>query len=126
MSGISPVPDEFERGRKEGRIDALLEAHSEHLGIINGSIERSAKALEAVAETVRELGRKFDLQIGIAEAARVALAEETERRRRELADKSDERNTTWSKREKIITAIFSGLSAFSLLATLYLKTHGVL
>lgn len=45
----------LERGKKEGRIDALLEEHSEHLAKINGSVGATAKALEALVAEIHKL-----------------------------------------------------------------------
>ena len=83
------------------------------MAIINGSIERSAKALEGVASEVRDLGVKFDMQIKMAEAARIALATETERRRTELADSANMSDRKFTRREKFvgsaITVALAGL-----------------
>jgi hypothetical protein len=109
-----------EQGRKEGYRDAVIEDHTRHLGVINGSIERSALALEAVAKEVRGLSVKFDMQIKMAEAARVALADETERRRVALADNTESVDRRFSKRERLAALAVTIL--FGLIGV-YIATH---
>ena len=53
---LAEASDEFARGVREGRVDALLESHTQHLTAINGSIERCAVANEKLTLEVRSLG----------------------------------------------------------------------
>ena len=97
MGGV----DDFERGKREGRLDALVAEHTNHLGLINGSIERFAAGTEALAAEIRELRTDFRLQIAAADAAARALAAETERRRQALADADRSGDSRFSRRERL-------------------------
>jgi chromosome segregation ATPase len=110
----------LERGRREGGIDARLDEHARHLATVNGSIDRAAHALEEVAKEVRELSVDFKTQIKMAEAAREALAIETERRRAELEQSTETTDRRFSKRERVV-----GLAVTVLLglAGLWIATH---
>jgi DNA repair exonuclease SbcCD ATPase subunit len=106
--------EELAAARKEGEIDALLREHSKHLAEINGSVGDAAKALAVLTEEVRDLSvtgeralrdvqhkledairdsvgeiRKLQEELRIrderVQTARATLADETERRRAELA-----------------------------------------
>jgi Flp pilus assembly protein TadB len=106
--------DELAAARKEGETDALLREHSKHLAEINGSVGDAATALgqltkevhdlsaegqralrevqhkleDANRETISEI-RKLQEELRIRDervaTARTTLAEETERRRADLA-----------------------------------------
>lgn len=100
---------EFERGKREGVVDATLKDHGVHLSRINGNIDRFALALEALAErltaavdrlsaevrTLQEQGRSAALAVKVAADT---LALETERRREELAASAAVTQGTWSLR----------------------------
>lgn len=102
---MSESPEEaLERGRKEGRVDATLDQHSQHLKRINGNIERFAESvesletavrlgLEEVREHIRAIQEERRLDQERVETARKVLAEETERRRatqeRERVERAD-------------------------------------
>jgi hypothetical protein len=104
----------LERGKKEGRIDALLEEHSAHLAKINGSVADAAKALDGLSTEIHTLSRDSQRALDAVErelraalrllgddirtlneelrlrdervsVAAGVLAKETERRREELA-----------------------------------------
>ena len=89
------VVSDFDRGKKEGRTDALLAEHTARLDAINGSIEQSASAIEALTKTVRdwsaklsdairtlqEEGRLAEERVNVAAAT---LAADAARRRIEL------------------------------------------
>jgi Flp pilus assembly protein TadB len=106
--------DELAAARKEGETDALLREHSKHLAEINGSVGAAATALDALAKEVHDLSaegqgalrevqhkledanretiseiRKLQEELRIRDervaTARTTLAEETERRRADLA-----------------------------------------
>jgi predicted nucleic acid-binding Zn-ribbon protein len=57
MTDLQPESREqaFDRGMEAGRVAEQLAAHGEHLGKINGSVEKSANALEALTNAVTEL-----------------------------------------------------------------------
>lgn len=125
---MATSPD-YERGLKEGRIDALLEAHTTHLARINGSIERAADASLAAAESTRVLAGEIrtmaEQQRLAAERVKVAadtLATETERRRKELADSAETGDRRWGRRERLAAL---ALTVAVALATLYVRhlTH---
>lgn len=48
----------MERGKREGRIDALLEEHGLHLERINGSVADAAKELKHLADEVHLLSQE--------------------------------------------------------------------
>jgi hypothetical protein len=106
--------DELAAARKEGETDALLREHSKHLAEINGSVADAASALDALTREVHDLSgegqralrevqhkledanretiseiRKLQEELRIRDervaTARTTLAEETERRRADLA-----------------------------------------
>ena len=110
---------EFERGVTA----AKLEEHARHLATINGSIERSAVAMEAVAKEVRDLSVDFKTQIKMAEAARVALAAETERRREELALAATNATTTWSLRSNKASVAYLFIAFVSTAVAIYLSVR---
>lgn len=85
---------DYERGVKEGRVDALLDEHTARLNKINGSIDRFSKShenlakaisvgLEKVASDLRQLQEEARARELAVEVARKTLAEETDRRRNE-------------------------------------------
>ena len=83
---------DFERGVKEGRVNALLDEHTGRLNKINGSIERFSKSHESLAKAIsvgleklaaemrvmQEEARARELAVKVAAET---LAKETERRR---------------------------------------------
>jgi methyl-accepting chemotaxis protein len=126
--------DDYERGLKEGRVDARLEEHEQRLDRINGSLDRFAASSEDLAASMRELASEIrTLQEGgrlaeqRVETTRKTLAEETERRKEALevtadalskSEESDDR--TFSKRERIAALLVT--ITFSLIG-IYLATH---
>lgn len=111
---------EFERGVKEGRIDAKLEDHARHLETINGSVERSAAALENVVTEVRELRVAFETQVRTAKLVAETLAAETERRREALADTAITDDRQFTKRQQIAGL---ALATITVIVTVYLATQ---
>jgi hypothetical protein len=91
-------------GREHGRIDAELREVREHVKDINGSIERSIGAQRELADVVRALAEDARLREERVVAAAEALASETERRRRELADRTEAGDRGFSRRERILSA----------------------
>ena len=63
------------RGRREQLVDSRLDHHQERLEAINGSVARSAKAIESLGEKVDRLGAKIDQ----TEAVNIALAKAAEK-----------------------------------------------
>lgn len=117
------MTDEFDRGVKEGRDDATLLAHAEHLSRINGHLERAAIASEQVAARLTELAseiRTLQEEGRIATRTASALATETERRRADLADTAATDDRRFSRREKLGGLLFSGLVAA---AGIYFRRH---
>lgn len=85
---------EYERGLKEGRVEARLDGHDERLDKINGSIDRFSKShdnlsraisvgLEKLASEIRSMQEDSRARELAVEVARKTLAEETARRRDE-------------------------------------------
>jgi chromosome segregation ATPase len=114
MSADETRGEAHARGQKEGRIDALLEEHTEHLSKINGSVEDAANALARLETEVHKLDANTraalaDLETALRAALREVVSDirtlneegrirdervrvaadtletETERRRKELA-----------------------------------------
>ncbi|HEY8723458.1 MAG TPA: hypothetical protein VIL92_06315 [Gaiellaceae bacterium] len=137
--------DHFERGKREGRVDATLEAHGRHLTRINGNIERFATAIETLTTTMLARFDKSDHEIltlqedGRSAALAVTVAAETletdaERRRGELAEtaaglavtaKALETSETkddraFSKRERLAALAVSIVGAA---VYIYVQTH---
>jgi len=89
-------PSDFDRGKREGRIDALLESHTKSIARLDIHIERQSESIEHLTKavnkgmaalsdglrTMQEEGRARDLAVKVAAET---LAAETERRREELA-----------------------------------------
>lgn len=118
---------EFERGKKEGHVEAQLAEHSQHLSRINGSIDRFTDVTRDAAAATRELSSEIrTLQEEgrlAAERVRVAaatLATETERRRAELAETVSSGDRRFSKRERLAALLIALVAA---LAAVYIATH---
>jgi hypothetical protein len=121
---------EYERGLKEGRVDALLDEHTQRLNKINGSVERFAKSNEEMAKALREglelqarelrklqeEGRARDLAVKVAADT---LATETERRREELATAAAGTTTAWSLRSNKATVIYAVAAIILGIAAIY-------
>ncbi len=93
--------NEFERGEKAGRIDALLEAHTDHLAAINGSIDRFADSNIELASEIRSVQEQLRLAAERVVVAATTLATETERRRSELADANTDTDRTFTRRHAL-------------------------
>lgn len=91
-------PTEFEKGEKAGRANQVLEDLVRHSRDVNGSIAEMREALADLAGEIREQSEETRLRDERLEAARSALADETERRRSNLAD-ADRRFT---RRERLM------------------------
>ena len=140
---------EFHRGVKEGRVDALLEQHSEHLAQINGSVARAGLAAEAlttavnsltsdttaslirleqvlrdaladVASDVRTLNEDARVRDQVTEATRAALAAETERRRVELGDMAAAGSSRFTRRQQLAALTLTVLGLVVSYLLLYL------
>jgi predicted nucleic acid-binding Zn-ribbon protein len=119
--------EEYERGKREGRVDALLEEHTVRLNKINGSVERAAIASEKLIEQVRRLGDEATLREERTKAAAEALAAVTEQKRaalevENLANQNHDRPFT--KRIAMWTLFASFSSALVTASGVYLATHG--
>lgn len=110
----------FAAGQEAGRVAQILVEHAAHFAKINGSIDKSVEALHELASEVR--GLREDMRLGEerVEVAATVLAEETERRRRELAGTAEQQDrevrsseTKLSRRERVggvvITALLAAL-----------------
>ena len=135
----------FDRGKREGRVDATLEDHGRHLSRINGNIARFATSVETLTATMRgkldtiaheiltlqEEGRSAALAVKIAAET---LESEAERRRAELeataaglavtaralaaTETKDDRS--FSKRERLAALV---VAIASTAAYIYFATH---
>jgi hypothetical protein len=129
-SPMSEMTD-YDRGLREGRVDALLEEHTLRLNKINGSVERHAKSNETLAKemksgfdklaaemrTMQEEARARELAVQVAADT---LAKETERRREELASAGESSRWRFTRGQQIFAAF---VSVAALLVTVYLSTH---
>ena len=111
---------DYQRGLKEGRVDALLDEHTSRLNKINGSVERHAVAVEQLASEIRQLRDEARLREDAVKVAAATLAEETERRRAALADTG----SRWSLRANKSSVISTFFAIAFAAATLYLSLHG--
>lgn len=133
--------NDYERGVKEGRVDARLDGHEERLDKINGSIDRFSKSQENLAKAVsvgleklaseirsmQEDGRARDLAV---EVARKTLNEEAERRREEADRERIARAEalavpvrTWglrANRAAVVGVCFSALAVAVVVLSFYL------
>ncbi len=152
MSEPETAREAHARGQKEGRMDALLAEHSEHLAKINGSIERAALAEEALEKVVASLDvhtqdalRKLEVQLKLAianvasdvrtlnEDARLrdervsvaarTLATETERRRTELADTASAGSNKFTRRQQIAALALTVIGLGLSALVIYLSLH---
>lgn len=98
---------EFQRGREEGRVDEVLRQHGAHLERINGSIDHSTAAMQNLVAVVQELREDARLREERVETARKTLADETERRRSELADMVASGDRQFTRRERLLAACLS-------------------
>ena len=139
---------EYERGKEEGRVTALLDEHTQRLNKINGSVDRFAKSNETLAKTMRddasktrdaldllssalrtmqEEGRARDLAVQVAADT---LAKETERRRVEEDRLRIERATaleaparTWDIRASKASVIYLFIALAAIVVTIYFATR---
>jgi len=136
---------DFERGKREGRVDATLDDHGRHLSRINGNIAKFATVVETLNSTMLEKLDTIAHEIltlqedGRSAALAVTVAAETleadaERRRGELAEtaaglavtaKALETSETkddraFSKRERLAALAVSTVGA---LFYIYIQTH---
>jgi hypothetical protein len=58
----------YERGRREQQVDSRLEGHDRRLAVINGSIERGAKATERVEDKVDALAAQIATEGAVGKA----------------------------------------------------------
>ncbi len=98
---------EYERGEKAGRHKQILEDLVVHSREVNGSIANMKGALGELAGLIRAQGEEQRIRDERVEAARAALAAETERRRTELADTVATDDRKFTRREKLLTTAFS-------------------
>ena len=127
---------DFQRGLKEGRVDALLEEHTLRLNKINGSVERFAKSNEVLVKAMRDMHEKLDTKLRNieeqmrldAERVKVAadtLAAETERRREELATSLATTSTTWSLRSNKASVVYVFVAFVSVVTAIYLAVNPI-
>jgi hypothetical protein len=58
----------YDRGRREQQVDSRLEGHDRHLKVINGSIERGARATERVEDKVDALAAQIATEGAVGKA----------------------------------------------------------
>jgi hypothetical protein len=137
---VSEASD-YQRGLKEGRVDALLEEHTFRLNKINGSIERHAKSNETLAREFKNGFDKLATEMRVMQeeararelAVRVAaetLATETERQRQEVETARIERAAAlevlprkWTVRANKATVLGAFLTLVTIFVGVYFATH---
>lgn len=132
LGGDATRKEELAAARKEGETDALLAEHSKHLKEINGSVADAAaalavlgtevhtlgvvsrraledaeeslrKALRELASDIRSLKEEQRIRDERVTVAASTLAEQTERRREELAAGAG----VFTKRQQIVALVLS-------------------
>ena len=112
---------DFERGKREGRVDALLESHGRSITAIRDEIKRFTALVESLSATVhkaldqlsdglrtmQEEGRARDLAVKVAAET---LAKETERRRAELETSVATTDRSFTKRERIAGLVLGAVT----------------
>jgi septal ring factor EnvC (AmiA/AmiB activator) len=117
---------DYERGVKEGRVNALLDEHTSRLNKINGSVERFSKSHESLAKAISVGLEKLAAEMRVMQeeararelAVKVAadtLAKETERRRQAL--EVPVRN--WSIRSNKAAVVYAVICVLVVLNGLY-------
>lgn len=132
---------DYERGKKEGRVDALLEEHTARLNKINGSVERFSKShdnlaksvsvgFEKVASEIRTMQEEARLREARVSVAAETLAKETERRRIEEERLRVERAaelavpaSIWGVRSSKAAVVFGLATLVLTVVSLYLATR---
>lgn len=121
---------DYERGREEGRVNALLDEHTQRLNKINGSVERHAKSVEALTRTtnagfeklageIRTMQEEARLDRERVKVAAQTLAQETERRRKELVAASETQSGTWLLRANKATVVSVLVAVGAVAASVY-------
>jgi hypothetical protein len=132
---------EYERGVKEGRVEALLDEHTARLNKINGSIDRFSKShdnlakavsvgIEKLASEMRTMQEDARLREAAVKVAADTLATETERRRveeerlrKERADALEVPVRAWGLRANKANVLGGSVTAASTLAAIYFAFH---
>lgn len=127
----------YEQGLKEGRVDALLDEHTQRLNKINGSVERHAKSVEGltkqmtvgfekVATEIRTMQEEARIREATVKVAAETLAVETERRRgeeerlrKERADALEAPVRAWDIRANKASVTGAIITAISLATAVY-------
>lgn len=138
---MSDISSEYERGKKEGRVDALLDEHTARLNKINGSVERFSKShdnlaksvsvgFEKVASEIRTLQEEARLREERVKVAATTLAAENERRRFEEAAQRTEHEAkmaepvrAWDIRANKATVLLGVLTVLMTVLSIYLASH---
>jgi septal ring factor EnvC (AmiA/AmiB activator) len=138
MSDTSP---DYERGKKEGRVDALLEEHTARLNKINGSVERFSKShdnlaksvsvgFEKIASEIRTMQEEARLREERVKVAAQTLAAENERRRfAEAAQRTEheakmaEPVRAWGIRANKATVLLGCITVALTIVSIYLATR---
>lgn len=111
MTEAQPTP--YERGVEAGRIDEVLRHHAAHLTTINGSIADTARHLGNLTDEVRKVREEARLRDERVIAAASALADETERRRAQLADTTTTSDRHFTRRERIAAGALTLVGAIA-------------
>ncbi len=112
---------DFERGEEAGREKQKLDEVIQHSKDVNGAIASMKEALSGLVGEIRGLREDARLREERVETARVTLANETERRRIEIADATDTGDRKFGRRDRLVGgAVGLGLLALTIQNTFHL------
>ena len=97
---------EFNRGRTQGEVDAMLKEHGLHLSEINGSMHRLAIEMHDMVLAVQRLGDAAEADRQTVKVTAVALKEQDQARR----DKGDQRWQPWQKLLGVVVGLGAAVS----------------
>jgi hypothetical protein len=111
--------DAFDRGRTAGEIAETLRRHDQHLGAINGSTEKTALALESLAQAQHKMAMQLQRLADQAESdakTRVATAsalKDAEEARRNVAE------TKWTPVARMVALVSVTATVAGLIIAFY-------
>ena len=97
----------FDQGHWAGVVDTTLAAHDAQLKRINGSVALAAENLASLTREVAGIREDARLREQRALVATQTLADETERRRKQIVEEKDNARSTFSRRERILSGCFA-------------------
>jgi methyl-accepting chemotaxis protein len=118
MSEVDPHEKALAQAREEGRVAQILVEHGKHFDQINGSIDKSAEALNDLRGEIRGVREDMRLAAERVEVAASVLAQETERRREALAETVGAGDRKFTRRERVFALVLAiAVPALGLIAS---------